>query len=45
MSSYPMMPPATQELSDPFRLRVTHRDADYKEVVHQRRAGSAVHAR
>jgi hypothetical protein len=28
----PAMPPATQALHDPFRLRVKHRTPDYKEV-------------
>ena len=28
----PVMPQATQELSDPFRLRVTHRTKDYRDV-------------
>jgi hypothetical protein len=28
----PLMPPATQKLSDPFRLRITHRGTDRAEV-------------
>jgi hypothetical protein len=32
-SLVPLMPPATQMLRDPFRLRVTHRAPNFKEVA------------